>query len=51
MHCRIGAALLRGEWLVAVRLILQGPSGERPEWRAAREAFLHGGDAKVGYRV
>ncbi|KAF8060524.1 leucine--tRNA ligase [Scenedesmus sp. PABB004] len=42
----VGAALLRGEWAAATRLILQGGPGERPEIAAARALYLERGDAQ-----
>ena len=44
---RVGAALLRGEFSAAVRMILGGKPGEKPDIAAARAAFLKDGDAKV----
>ena len=45
--CSVGAALLRGEFSSAVRMILGGKEGERPEVAEARAAYLRDGDAKV----
>ena len=49
----MGRALLRGEFETAVRAVLTGRQGERPDIAAARRLFLEGGDAKVrrGTRV
>ena len=44
---RVGAALLRGEFSAAIRMILGGKPGERQDIAAARSAFLNDGDAKV----
>ena len=43
----VGATLLRGEFSSAVRMILGGKEGERPEVAEARAAYLRDGDAKV----
>ena len=44
----VGAALLRGEFTSAVRMILGGKEGERTDVAKARAAYLKDGDAKVG---
>lgn len=38
---------MRGEWQGAVQLIMQGGSGERQEFREARELYTVKGDIKV----
>ena len=39
--------LLRGEWREAVRAIMAGRAGERPEALAARRAYLDHGDVRA----
>lgn len=39
----MGAKLLKGEWEGAVRLLMAGYPGDRPEVAAARSAFLDRG--------
>ncbi len=44
---RTGVLLLRGEWREAVRAIMAGRAGERPEALAARRAYLDHGDVRA----
>ncbi|KAF6264278.1 pseudouridine synthase [Scenedesmus sp. NREL 46B-D3] len=48
---RVGAALLRGEWQAAVRLVLQGGPGERREYRQARALYMNHGDIQGALAV
>ena len=41
--CRVGAALLRGQYQEAVRLIMQPRDGEREESAEARQLYLEKG--------
>jgi hypothetical protein len=47
---QIGAALLRGQFEAAARMVLRGREGEKPEIRHARDLFLVKGDVQVGWR-
>lgn len=47
LSCRVGAALLRGEWQAAVELILQGAPHEKEDVKAARDKYTKEGDIKV----
>ena len=42
--CRVGQALLRGQWQEAIRLILTPSERSKPEVLAACNAFLEEGD-------
>uniref|UniRef100_A0A383W6L3 TRUD domain-containing protein n=1 Tax=Tetradesmus obliquus TaxID=3088 RepID=A0A383W6L3_TETOB len=48
---RVGAALLRGEWQGAVRLVMQGGPGERREYRQARALYMEQGDIQGALKV
>jgi hypothetical protein len=43
----VGAALLRGEWQAAVRLIMEAGQYERADAAGARQLYLRDGDIKV----
>ena len=45
---RVGAALLRGEWEAAVKLVMEQREGERPENVEGRRLYLEEGDIQVG---
>lgn len=47
----IGRLLLQGKWQDAVRAIMRGRDDERPEWRAARDAYLDKGDIQAALRA
>ena len=49
--CRVGAALLRGEYEEAVRLIMQPREGEREETAEARRLYLDKGGFAVFFFV
>lgn len=43
VHCRVGVALLQGEYKQAVQLIMQPRDGEREETAEARRLYLETG--------
>lgn len=47
--CRVGAALLRGEYEEAVRLIMQPRDGEREETVEARRLYLDKGKSACSH--
>ena len=48
---RVGAALLRGEYEAAVRLIMQPRDGEREETAEARKLYLQKGDCPSAHQT
>ena len=44
VRCRVGIALLKGQWEEAVRLIMQPSSHERADSEAAKKLYLDQGD-------
>ena len=44
LQCRVGIALLKGQWEEAVRLIMQPSSHERADSQAAKKLYLEQGD-------
>ena len=45
LSCRVGLALIKGDWEAAVRLILAPSEHDKPEVVAARRTYLDQGDA------